>query len=160
MTEDFDRTLQRRIAQLNKSKLPERDLWPGIELAVMAKGHRRTPWLAIAASFAICVTGGWVWLARYPSSNDPMLKTVVQLDDLHQKQISALKITFKDSRSLTTNWSEQLHDLDQAAEAIKIALKNEPQNVTLLKMLSEVYQKEIDLLKTVHEPHLLNPDLI
>lgn len=160
MSDDFDKTLQQQLSQLQKDRLPERDLWPGIEMAVMAKQHRQTPWAAVAASFIVCALGGWFLLSKYHDTDNPTLKVIAQLDALHQQEMLTLEVAFKNIRPLTTNWNEQLHDMDQAADAIKMALKNDPQNVTLLKMLSDVYQKEVDLLKTVHEPNLQNPDLI
>lgn len=160
MSSDFDNRLQAQIQQLQKDKQPDRDLWPGIEFAVVARKHRQMPWMGVAASIVICAMGGWIVFNKHQGSNDQMLRVVAQLDTLHQQEMSALKVAYKNTRSLTTNWNEQLHDMDQAADAIKQALKNDPQNVTLLKMLSDVYQREIDLLKTVHEPNLKNSDII
>lgn len=85
---------------------------------------------------------------------------ISQIDALHQQEITALKVSFKNTQPLTTDWNDQLHGMDQAADAIKNALKNDPGNITLLKMLTDVYQKEIDLLKRVHEPNLQNPEII
>ena len=85
---------------------------------------------------------------------------ISQIDALHQQEITALKVSFKNTQPLTTDWNDQLHGMDRAADAIKNALKNDPGNITLLKMLTDVYQKEIDLLKRVHEPNLQNPEII
>lgn len=160
MSNDFDDKLHTQIQRLQKDKQPDRDLWPGIEFAVVARKHRQVPWMGIAASIVICAMGSWILLHGHQDSNDQMQRVVAQLDTLHQQEMSALKVAYKNTRALTTNWSTQLQDMDQAAVAIKQALKNDPQNVTLLKMLSDVYQKEIDLLKTVHEPNLQKTDTI
>ncbi|MES1195763.1 MAG: hypothetical protein ABUL58_02345 [Steroidobacter sp.] len=159
MSDDFDKTLQ-QLSQLQKDRAPERDLWPGIEMAVMAKKHRQTPWMAIAASVIACVLGGGILLEKYHDADGQGMKIAEQLDVQHRQDIAALKIAFRNVKPLTTNLDQQLHDMDQAADTIKKALRNDPENVTLLKMLSDVYQKEVDLLKTVHESNLQHPYLI
>ena len=160
MNSEFDQKLQTQIAKLQKEQSPERDLWPGIEMAVMTSRYRQTPWMAVAASVLACALGGWILFGKYYQTKNQSADVIEQIDALHQQQISALKVAFKNTQSLTSNWSEQLQDMDHAADAIKQALRNDPHNVTLLKMLSDVYQKEIDLLKTVHEPNLQNSGLI
>lgn len=159
MSDDSDKTLQQQLSRLQKDRLPERDLWPGIEMALMAKKHRQTPWAAVAASIIACASG-WLLLSKHHDANNQISTVIAQLDTLHQQEMTELKVAFKNTRPLTTNWSKQLQGMDQAANAIKMALQNDPQNVTLLKMLSDVYQKEIDLLKHVHEPNLQNPEMI
>ena len=39
-----------------------------------------------------------------------------------------------------------------AADAIKAALENDPNNMALLRMLQSVYQQQIDLIERVHAP--------
>ena len=167
MSNEFDTKLQTQLSQLQKDKSPERDLWAGIEVAITARKHRSSPWTtpltAVAASIAACLLG-ILFVTQMRSSSSTESNVVAQLDALHQQEMSALKVAFQKTPSLTNNWSEQLRDMDKAAEAIKAALKHDPQNLTLLKMLSDVYQRQIDLLKTVHEPdptnHLQSSDLI
>jgi negative regulator of sigma E activity len=166
MSNEFDTKLQTQLSQLQKDKSPERDLWAGIEVAITARKHRSTPWTtpltAVAASIAVCLLG-ILLVNQMRSSSSTESNVVAQLDALHQQEMSALKVAFQKTPSLTNNWSEQLRDMDKAAEAIKAALKHDPQNLTLLKMLNDVYQRQIDLLKTVHEPdstHLQSSDLI
>ncbi len=157
---DFDNKLQAQIQKIQKELHPERDLWPGIEMAVVATKHRRVPWMGIAASIVICAMGSWILLNLPRDRGNQIDRVVAELDTLHQQEISALKVAYRNTRALTTNWDAQLQDMDRAADAIKQALKKDPQNVTLIKMLSDVYQKEIDLLKSVHEPNLQSSDVI
>jgi Tfp pilus assembly protein PilF len=42
--------------------------------------------------------------------------------------------------------------LEEAEQAIKQALENEPQNQALLTMLAQVYQQQLDLINKVHAP--------
>jgi hypothetical protein len=160
MSDKFDRHLLTQITQLQKRRSPERDLWMGIEVAITAEKHRSNPWtrpwMVFAASIVACLLGLlFIAHTRYDSSAEAT-NVVAQLDALHQQEMSTLKVAFQKSPSLTRNWNEQLHDMDKAADEIKTALKQDPQNLTLLKMLSDVYQKQIDLLKAVHEPSMTN----
>ncbi|AGH47072.1 hypothetical protein C427_4973 [Paraglaciecola psychrophila 170] len=43
-------------------------------------------------------------------------------------------------------------ELDDAADAIKTALENEPNNMALLKMLQSVHQQQINIIERVHSP--------
>jgi hypothetical protein len=160
MNSEFENKLQAQISRLKKDKLPERDLWLGIEMGIANQKKRSIPWIGIAASVVICAMGSWIFLSRPADSSSDMARVVDQLDSLHQQEMAALKVAFKSTKPLTNNWNQQLSDMDRAADAIKQALKQDPQNVTLLKMLSDVYQKQIDLLKTVHEPNLQNSEVI
>ncbi|WP_346993140.1 hypothetical protein [Alteromonas gracilis] len=42
--------------------------------------------------------------------------------------------------------------MDDAADAIKTALKEDPDNSALIKMLHHVYQQQIALIERVHAP--------
>jgi sugar phosphate isomerase/epimerase len=77
---------------------------------------------------------------------------VASLSEQHQQQKSALLVEFKDQPALTENWQDQLKEMDEAAEAIKLALVNEPNNMPLLKMLQTVHQQQINLIERVHSP--------
>ena len=61
-------------------------------------------------------------------------------------------VRFQEQPALTHNWQEQLTELDEAADAIKAALENEPNNMALLKMLQSVHQQQINLIERVHSP--------
>jgi len=164
MSDEFDKALQTKISQLQKDKMPERDLWTGIEVAITTKKRRRFPLIAVAASITAFLLGAFVVTHMHSNVGETTQAVIAQLDAQHQQEMSALKLAFRKMPSLTSNWDEQLRDMDEAANAVKMALKHDPQNLTLLKMLSDIYQKQIDLLKTVHEPvltnHLQNSDLI
>jgi hypothetical protein len=59
-------------------------------------------------------------------------------------------IRFQDQPALTQNWQDQLTELDDAAVAIKMALRNESNNMALLKTLRYVHQQQINLIERVH----------
>ena len=104
---EFEQDLQQQLSAMVREKQPERDLWAGIELALVASP---------------------------------------------QKQKQALLVHFAGQPALTNNWQEQVAELDKAELAIKAALKNEPNNMALLKLLQNVYQQQISLIERVHSP--------
>ncbi|GAB3037281.1 hypothetical protein [Bowmanella dokdonensis] len=154
--QNFERDLQRRITELQKDRQPQRDLWPGIEYALNRQQEEvplrsGKPFLGLAAAVAVIGFVGWLSFSPSPvGQGDPSL--VAALSQQHQQQKQALLASFADQPALTQNWQEQLDELDGAAEAIKQALEEDPNNLALLKMLQQVYQQQIDLIEKVHAP--------
>jgi hypothetical protein len=160
--QNFEAELQQGLSALGKDKLPERDLWQGIELAL---AREETPnqlndaaprvqggkLYAVAAAFAVFGLLGWT---LFNQSSQMLVgdELVVALSEQHQQQKSALLVKFQDQPALTQNWQEQLEELDEAAGAVKLALENEPNNMALLKMLQTVHQQQINLIERVHSP--------
>jgi hypothetical protein len=161
-SQEFDADLQQHLSVLAREKQPERDLWQGIELAlasdaaanqlndqtIKAGGNKLH---LLAAAFAIFGLIGWLSINQQTNllSGDDL---VASLSEQHQQQKSALLVEFKDQPALTENWQDQLKEMDEAAEAIKLALVNEPNNMPLLKMLQTVHQQQINLIERVHSP--------
>jgi hypothetical protein len=158
--------IDQQINSLARDKSPDRDLWQGIEFAIVnqsaqqsiakepigakPKPHKVRQYLAIAAS--ICILGfiGVIAIYQYPSMRAQSL--VATLSAEHQKQKQALLISFKDATAATNNWQQQLDDLDEAETAIKQALKEAPNNQALLKMLKQVYEQQLAIIEKVHAP--------
>jgi hypothetical protein len=159
---EFDADLQQHLSVLTREKQPERDLWQGIELALtndtVANQLEDQPGNVggkklhlLAAAFAIFGLIGWLSFGLQTnvlSGSD----LVASLTEQHQQQKGALLVEFRDQPALTENWQDQLNELDEAAEAIKLALENEPNNMALLKMLQTVHQQQINLIERVHSP--------
>ena len=150
-------SIESYIEQLNKDKLPERDLWTGIEYSIsdgsIAKeqnSHKRTPVFALAASVLVAMLIGYFSFqtGRLESGQD----LVMQMSLQHKQHKDALLTSLDGQPATTQNWQQQLDELDQAALAIKKALANEPNNPALLKMLQKVYQQQIMLIERVHAP--------
>lgn len=154
---NFDKALADQLADLEKNQQPDRDLWPGIELALSSDIAESSPTVAgkklylVAATVAVFGLIGWLSINQQEVSltGDEL---VASLSAQHQKQKNALLVRFQDQPALTQNWQTQLTELDDAAEAIKMALENEPNNMALLKMLQSVYQQQINLIERVHSP--------
>ena len=149
------------IDQLRKDKIPERDLWAGIEYSlsefdiaktqdVQNNRFKQAPIYAVAASVLVAIVVGYFSFqtGRLESGQD----LVNQMSQQHSVQKDALLTNFKGQPATTQNWLQQLDELDAAAVAIKKALENEPNNAALLKMLQKVYQQQIMLIERVHAP--------
>lgn len=156
---NFEQELKQQLADIHKDKQPDRDLWAGIELAISQDDANKqgmqsvggSKWYLLAATIAIFGLIGWLSLGQQPVSltGDEL---VASLSQQHLQQKNALLVRFQDQPALTQNWQEQLTELDDAAEAIKKALKNEPNNMALLRMLQNVHQQQIGLIERVHSP--------
>lgn len=165
MMSKFEKTLEDSIASLQPAKQPERDLWRGIELGIEAQrlntdeetnvphvSHRQ--WFAIAASVCV-VTLLWFAIPSAFTPNNDEIETYALIEKMSQQQqsqVSQLLTSFERTPALTEDWQAQLNELDEAASAVKQALKNDPNNTALIRMLHHVYQQQIALIERVHAP--------
>jgi len=159
---NIDGQIAKQIRQLNLHKKPQRDLWIGIDKAISAenvtstindnKSHRAAnkPMLAVAASLVLISFVAWFSFESGKSLRGTDL--VASLSKQHQAQKQTLLIRFKDQAATTENWQQQLDDLDEAAEAIKKALRAQPDNRSLLMMLKHIYEQQMSLIERVHAP--------
>jgi hypothetical protein len=161
---NFDEQLSKHIAELSKEKQPERDLFRGIELGIEAQrksdekvqgqGVSANQWLAIAASVCLVTV---LWLSapfafKPDESMNDNYALVDAMSSQQQQQVSSLLASYQSTPALTEDWQQQLKELDDAADAIKTALKEDPDNSALIKMLHHVYQQQIALIERVHAP--------
>ncbi len=157
--DQFEQDLAHKLSGLKGDRQPERDLWPGIELAISQQNIEwqqpakamRFKGAAMAASVVVLVLIGWLNIGQQPArlTGDALVASLTQQ---HQQQKHALLVRFEAQPALTENWQSQLTELDAAADAIKKALSNEPNNMALLKMLQNVHQQQISLIERVHAP--------
>jgi hypothetical protein len=154
---DFEQDLRLQLDTLEKDKLPQRDLWSGIELALVENLPKRASGVAfarirlLAASLLLVGVIGWLSFTQSSRSING-IDLVTNLSEQHLLQKQALLVQFKDQPALTQNWQEQLVVLDEAEVAIKAALKSDPNNMALLKLLQNVYQQQMSLIERVHTP--------
>jgi hypothetical protein len=162
---NFDQQLHREINELSKEAAPEKDLWPAIERGIASstslnntnstasssyvKGGR----VALAASvcfvaFAALLVPHFLNLWMQPQSYD----VVESMSTQHNQQMQLLLAQYQDATALTSDWQTQLDELTEAASAIKLALKEDPDNAALIRMLHHVYQQQIALIERVHAP--------
>ncbi|ATC93466.1 hypothetical protein [Pseudoalteromonas tunicata] len=150
---DFDTYLAQSLADLNSEISPKKDLWPGIEKAIEFSVTKKS---TLPVTFRhLSVAAGVVAIALLVNvamkvQTAPSATTM--MSQLYEAEKSALLVQFENKPALTDDWQQQLAELEDAELAVKKALKNDPQNPTLLRMLSQVYQQQLDLINRVHQP--------
>ncbi|MBD3586377.1 hypothetical protein HHX48_11565 [Salinimonas sp. HHU 13199] len=158
--ETFEKHLEQQLNALPRERQPDKDLWQGIDLAIQARSDapqtkRQPVWLASAAVLMVAVIIGFM-MQPFSSApeTDPLTgqSLVKALSQQHEKEKSALLVSLEDTPAVTGNWQEQLTELEDAAEAIKAALQEDPNNTALLRMLQSVYQQQFLLIERVHAP--------
>lgn len=165
-SQQFEQHLQQQIDAIPKDVQPEKDLWSGIDIAITRQDHnQRAPsntnksnivlfepkMLALAASFLAVAVLSWNF-AGQDAKVMPSLELVNVLTQQHAESKGALLASYSQTQAVSRNWQMQLKELEAAADAIRVALENEPENVALLKMLQHVHQQQIDLIESVHAP--------
>ena len=153
----FEQTLVNQLSDVKKEQQPQRDLWPGIELALSREAPDSTSVVVGRKMYLVAATVAMFGLIGWLSINQQLVSftgddLVASLSAQHLDQKNALLVRFQDQPALTQNWQHQLTELDDAADAIKTALENEPNNMALLKMLQSVHQQQINLIERVHSP--------
>ncbi|ASM55054.1 MULTISPECIES: hypothetical protein [Pseudoalteromonas] len=151
--ENFDDYLNESLNTLDKDITPRKNLWPGIERAIInaerSTQKHTTIWpklTAVAAcSVAVLIAVNIVFITPEP-------KPAVAISDYFLAQKNSLLVAYKNQDALTSNWQVQLQELEEAELAIKQVLENEPQNQALLTMLAQIYQQQLDLINKVHAP--------
>ncbi len=148
---NFDDFLKEELAKPSDVK-PSRDLWAGIERAIAepVKAPSDKQYWPKVTGIAACFIAGL--LAWNVSMNRPEQNTMRDLSALFEQQKQALLVQYKAQPALTNDWQQQLDELEQAEQAVKLALQNDPENAALLKMLAQVYQQQLDLINRVHAP--------
>ena len=161
---DFDKQLHARIDDLPTEKQPQRDLWKGIELGLTSEAIveekavstrvSSNQWFALAAS--VCLASVlWLTVPQFFDTHDtesPGYALVESMSQQQQQQVTSLLASYQSVPAVTDNWQAQMNELDDAALAIKTALKNDPNNAALIRMLHQVYQQQIALIERVHAP--------
>ena len=158
---NFDDKLAQHISGISKEKQPERDLWRGIELGITSQQDDASSstvtskqWMAIAASVCLVTL---LWFAapfafKADESRSDGYALIDAMSMQQQQQVNSLLASYESTTALTEDWQEQLKELDDAADVIKAALKDDPDNSALIKMLHHVYQQQIALIERVHAP--------
>ena len=149
---NFDNYLNESLNTLDKDIAPQKDLWAGVERAIInSKTAQKNTviWPKITA-IAACTIAALVAVNIFFITPEP--QPVVAISDYFSAQKNSLLVEYKNKEALTSNWQIQLQELEDAEQAIKQALENEPQNQALLTMLAQIYQQQLDLINKVHAP--------
>ena len=153
---NLDKMLDDAVAQLPTEITPKKDLWQGVENAIAKqptqiekKSHVRQQITAMAACMCLGLLSYLVFFNQQSNQYEAGLQAMTQT---FKQEKQALLVKYSDQKALADNWQSQLAELENAEKAIKLALENEPENATLLRMLSQVYQQQLDLINKVHKP--------
>lgn len=136
---------------------PSRDLWAGIEKAITEDSHRSSrSWsvntkifAASAASVLVAVLAIQLMPSQTIATSQAGISALV---NTYEEQKGMLLAQYKDQPAVTNNWQQQLNELEAAAVTIRASLKDNPDNAVLTKMLSKLYQQQLDLINKVHSP--------
>jgi hypothetical protein len=170
---NFEDELMATAAELTTEVTPERDLWPGIEMAISQPAKdRRTVWSSVWAQAAavLLLVGGSSGVTYLAMTDDAETSPVVANGAaLVFEPVSGrfggtyyLGPDYQDARrSLATKVDDELSRLTQeeraeveknialiraAIEDINKALAAEPDNALLQKLLLNTYREELDLM--------------
>lgn len=153
-----DVSLQQQVDELSNEISPERDLWPGIEKALVkqsrnsdSKSFYPVAWVATVV-VAVMVS----WLSFSPQTTTEVtpidIAKVMQQDFNEQKQVMLVNLGQPDLGQLSPEMQKQFDELKKAQQAISKALENDPTSVELLNLLRWTQKQELDLLKQIYSP--------
>ena len=150
--------LQEAIDSMARDVKPERDLWPGI--AHVINTPQRSDWhrsVALAASVVLIFGMSLYFSTRQTTGvlpNSQLEEYIGVLQYEHQQNKQALLVQYKDQEAFYPDWNVQMKDLEQAEQVIFQALREDPENLELLKILRQVQAKEIELIDAAFGPRL------
>lgn len=161
-----DKQLDELITQLDKEIKPQRDLWAGIEQAINTLPQEEDvssarevkwsvkEWSKLAAMFAPVALMTGIWLGQVGQSQsdvqEPDWLTPVSASFELQKQQLLQRVS--SNAVLSPNWRESLKELEKAEKSLKQALIHQPEDAALMKMLTQVHQQQLMLIKKAHQP--------
>lgn len=148
---DFDTFVSQSIAEASEIA-PDKDLWPGIERAIdgeVTNAKNASYWPKVTGIAACFMAGlvAWQVVVKQPHHD-----TMASMSHFFEQQKHVLLVKYDAQPAIVNDWQVQLQELENAEQAVKLALKNDPENAALLKMLAQVYQQQLDLINKVHEP--------
>jgi len=166
-----DQELQARIDKLPEEMSPERDLWPGIERALVqlpqqspqqgglqqtrgssAVSKMKMP-MAWAASVVAAVLLTWMnFSPQQGQSTQLNLVAAMQQDFELQKKTMLVSFGQPQIDKLPLEMQNQLNQLAAARASINKALTEDPNNADLLSLLRFTQQQELDLLEQLYSP--------
>lgn len=153
-----ERRLQDALDALPRDVLPQRDLWPGIEHALIQPERTHVAWYrhaALAASVLLVLAtslyfGTQQSMQRLPNSF--VEQFLATLQDEHELNKRMLLVRYENQQPYYPDWERQLEDLEQAEAAIFEALRDDPQNLEMIEILRSVQQKQLNLIDKAFGP--------
>jgi len=158
----FDSVLDEMIEARPRDISPPRDLWPGIESAIEMRtaARRKTvlPIYSIASVVCLVLVGSWFVLT--PGAEDisdsasfsvDMAAIVQDMDKGFEVKKASLLESYHGEIAHTSNWRDQISELESARQAIKESLKRDPDNLHLIRILQNIHHQQLGLIESVHQ---------
>lgn len=150
--------VQQALQPLPRELLPQRDLWPGIAHAIQAPAP--APWYrhtALAASLLLMLSLSVYYGASQPVQ--PLPNSLIEeflgtLQNEHELSKQTLLVRYQGQEAYAPDWELQLQQLEQAEDVIFQALRDDPDNLELVKILRQVQDKQLKLIEAVFDPRL------
>lgn len=154
-THEHETALARALRQVPREVQPERDLWPGIAHALHASAPRtlRHP-LALAACLILALGLGLHFSKRQFDALMLNPVALAYLDTLlqeHESSKQAMLVRFQDQEAYYPGWNQQMRQLEQAEQVIYQALKADPRNLELVRILRQVQTRQLQLIDAVFD---------
>ena len=152
--------LQDALDALPREVLPRRDLWRGIEHALLEPERVSVPWYrhtALAASVLVVLALSLYFGALQPTQplpNSDIERLVNSLRGEHELNKRLLLVQYQDQQPYYAGWEQELLDLEEAEAAIFEALRDDPENREWIEILRQVQEKQLNLIDKVfdHRP--------
>lgn len=145
------------VDELPSELEPKRDLWLGIEQAIASKPQIQQAsndshwhnWARTAAAFvpAAFVLVFWLQQGSVANTEQPF-NSVTASFEVQKRQLLR---QVANETPVVQNWEGSLADLEQAEQSLLKALQSEPEDPALLKMLTHVYQQQLELIQKSHK---------
>lgn len=156
-----DLELARLVRDMDKEKLPQRDLWLGVQRNILDHPQptsRRDSnfWMpyAVAASLLVAVSALMLNLAQV-QTRSPFTTDTVGFDQLHQEYVQVRnpmveefnRVNHTLDEKTMTELHRNLEILEQARKELEMQVRKNPENTRLMELLMKVHEQELDLLK-------------
>ena len=155
-----DQELKQQIEAMPDEMTPSRDLWPGIEKAMLYQEQtkpasfsvKHNPLLAIAAS-AFLVVASWVGVSNYqPQPQSMSIVAQMNHDFEQQKQLLLTSYGQQPLKQLHPKMQQELEQLKKARQSLERALQDDENNADLLNLLQWTQQQELEFIEQLYRP--------
>ncbi len=148
------------LEALPREVLPQRDLWPGIAHGLMMPEREPVAWYrhaALAASVVLVLSLSLYFGTQQPLQalpNSVVEEFLSSLKNEHAINKQTMLVQYQDQEAYYPDWEKDLEDMEQAEAVIFEALRDDPENLQLIRMLRQVQDNQLDLIDAVFDPRV------
>ena len=157
--QNYDKLLDTSLSKLNKELEPPKDLWIGIDRAIELnqssdRSFKRSVFQT-AAVILIVLSSVWLFTTGIYLNNENRseVNLTMLVEDMNNGfvvQKNNMLSFYEGKDSLTSNWQDQLQELEVARVSITEALKETPDNDYMIQILQNIQQQQLNLIQSVH----------